>query len=839
MPSTPCPQRPGSSSGRMKVNGKFLYKNGQKIWIKGVTYGTFRPDIEGNEYKTPNIVDSDFSLMAGHGINAIRTYTVPPIWLLDIAGKHGIHVMLGLPWEQHIDFLDDRGCMASIEKRVRAAARSCQCHPSIFCYAIGNEIPTSIVRWAGNRRVERFLKRLCNGVREEDPEGLITYVNYPSTEYLDLPFVDILTFNVYLEAKETYEKYLARLQNLAANRPLLMTEIGVDSLRHGEEKQAEMVDWQIRTSFTSGCAGTFVFSWTDEWHCEGHDIEDWHFGLVHKDRSPKPALQAAREAYYNLPIQSTDRPRISVIICSYNGSKTIRECLEGFQRVKYPNFEVIVVDDGSTDPTAAIAREFPVRLIQTENRGLSSARNTGMEAAGGEIIAYIDDDAIPDPHWLEYIAHGFRNKECAAVGGPNILPESALPLSECVANAPGNATHVLLTDQVAEHLPGCNIAIRKSALQAIGGFDEKFRIAGDDVDVCWRLQQAGWTLRYEAGAVVWHYRRNTIGAFWRQQKNYGRAEALLQQKWPQNYTVYGHARWGGHIYTGGHVIGLFKKPKIYQGTWGTALFQAMYHRESSFVQSLPARPEWYLANLGLGILSTAGLFWNPLLIFLPLFLLSVLCPLCPMFAEVSRTCFKSARLDKRLRWKLCMLTLLLHVLQPLARLWGQLSFCLNSQRSFRIGRHIPLRICRYLLWSENWRAPQEWLRKLEEMLRAHGMLSARGGDFDSWDFDIMGGLLGHARIRSLVEEHGAGKQLIRLKSSARGTAVAIILILLFALLSVAALLDNNRIVPVILGGISLIFALRSWLECSRALECVRAAALKMGFKETEPGLNSQ
>src|SRR5206468_4590408 len=128
------------------------------------------------------------------------------------------------------------------------------------------------------------------------------------------------------------------------------------------------------------------------------------FGLTRADRSPKPALATVRHAFGEVPFApDLPWPRISVIVCTYNGARTIRDCLEALERLTYADYEVIVVDDGSTDTTAAIARRYNCRLIQTENRGLASARNTGLRAARGEIVAYIDDDAYPDPDWLTYL----------------------------------------------------------------------------------------------------------------------------------------------------------------------------------------------------------------------------------------------------------------------------------------------------------------------------------------------------------------------------------------------------------------------------------------------------
>src|SRR5829696_6797547 len=282
---------------RPAVRGKFLYTGRDKLLVRGVTYGTFQSDEHGAQFPAQGAVAADFAAMAAAGVNAVRTYTVPPEWLLDLAAEHGLWVMAGLPWEQHMTFLDDRALVRSIEARVRAGVRSCSGHPALLAYAIGNEIPAPIVRWHGRRRVESFLRRLHEATKDEDPGSLATYVNFPPTEYLDLSFVDFLSFNVYLESQERLAAYLARLQNIAGERPLVMAEIGLDSLRNGEDTQAEVLDWQVRTAFASGCAGAFLFAWTDEWHRGGHEIEDWDFGLTTRDRQPKAALEAVTRAF--------------------------------------------------------------------------------------------------------------------------------------------------------------------------------------------------------------------------------------------------------------------------------------------------------------------------------------------------------------------------------------------------------------------------------------------------------------------------------------------------------------------------------------------------------------
>ena len=820
---------------RPRVGGKFLFVGTEKLYVRGVTYGAFAPDARGNEYHDLATVERDFAQMAANGINTVRIpHTMPPRALLDIAARHGLRVMVGLSAEQYVGYLIDRRGAPNVPSLIRRKVRSCAGHPALLCYALGNEIPAPMARWLGRRRVQRYLEQLYRVIKDEDPDGLVTYVNYPTTEYLELPFLDFVCFNVYLESQERFEAYLARLQNIAGDRPLVMSELGLDAVRNGEAAQARALDWQIRTAFAAGCAGVFVFSWTDEWYRHGHDVGDWSFGLTRADRSPKPALDTVREAFAEVPYSGgVPWPRISVVVCTYNGSRTIRDCLDGLGRLAYPDYEVIVVDDGSTDAAGAIAGGYDVRLIQTANRGLANARNTGLQAATGEIVAYIDDDAHPDPHWLSYLAATFLSTSHAGVGGPNIAPPGDGPIAECVARAPGGPVHVLITDREAEHIPGCNMAFRKSRLEAIGGFDPQFRTAGDDVDVCWRLQERGGTLGFQPAAMVWHHRRNSVRTYWKQQIGYGRAEAMLERKWPEKYNGPGHVRWAGRMYGDGltHALG-WRRPQVYHGVWGGAPFQSLYQPASSLLSSLPQMPEWHLMTASLAGIAALSAVWRPFKLAVPLLVAAMVLPVAQAWLSAVRARFPdepapwSARLRRRL------LTAALHLIQPLARLRGRLTEGLTPWRRRGTPRPAPLWPVTKAIWSERWEEQDQRLRAMEEGLRADGACVLRGGRHARWDLEVRSGFFGAARLLMGVEEHAGGKQLIRLRWWPTVPPRGPLLTLCFSGLAVGAARDHAWGAALLMGLGALLLAWRTLEQCTAAMATVRYAVARL--RDGEP-----
>ena len=566
----------------------------EKFFLRGATYGTFAPNDQGG-YPSREQLAVDFALMRDANINTLRIYTEPPRYLMDEAERQGLRVIVGLAWMQHVCFLDNTAQAASIRESVRDSVRRLKDHPALFAIALGNEIPPAIVRWHGKQAIEDFLHALYDDVKSEAPHVLCTYVNFPPTDYLDLSFLDFVCFNVFLHRVKDFRSYLAKLQHIAGNRPLVLSEVGMDSLREGEAAQSEFLASHIRAAFAAGAAGVCVFSFTDDWWRGGSPVLDWSFGLVDAQRRPKPAFAAVRTHFAELPFARADQanwPKVSVVICAYNAASTLEDNLSSLSRLDYPNYEVIVVNDGSVDATPQIAARYPFRLISVPNGGLSAARNLGLHAASGEIVAYTDADTRVDQHWLSHLVQPFIESAVAGVGGPNVVPPDDGWIAQCVARSPGGPVHVMLDNTEAEHIPGCNMAFRKSALESVGGFDPTYIKAGDDVDICWRLQEHGHSLGFAPGAVVWHHHRDSVKAYWKQQVGYGEGESFLQHRHTDRFNDRGHVRWAGRIYSPLPAYRSLFRQVVYQGRFGCEAFPSIYQGGISLWGALPQMVEW-------------------------------------------------------------------------------------------------------------------------------------------------------------------------------------------------------------------------------------------------------
>lgn len=768
-------------SARPRASGKFLFRGDAKFFLRGVSYGPFAEGSHGFQFPEREMVRRDFALMRDLGANCLRTFTPPPEWLLDLAEEHDLGVLIGLPWTEHVCFLDEPGVQADIRKQVAAGVDRCKQHPAVFAFLIGNEIPPDIVRWHQPERVRDFLRGLYELVKGIAPDTLVSYANFPPTEYLDLDFLDFISFNVYLHREKDFRRYLSRLQNLAKDKPLVLTEFGIDSMHEGTAEQAQILSWQVRAAFESGVAGTVVFSWTDDWFTGGFQVEDWAFGLVDRERHKKPAYHAVHKLYAGqLPPPLDHPPRISVVICAYNAERTMDACLASLRGLRYPDYEVIVVNDGSTDRTLEITQRYPeVRIFSQENKGLSVARNVGIENASGTIVAFTDSDCVVDPDWLTYLAYKFVHGGFVAVGGPNLPPPEDARVPACVAAAPGGPTHVLIDDEIAEHIPGCNMAFLKSAMRQIGGFDPIYRAAGDDVDVCWRLQNYGHPIGFSPAAMVWHFRRNTIKAYLKQQMGYGKAEAQLYFKHPFRFNMLGQSQWIGRIY-GDLGMSLFsRRPVIYHGVFGRGLFQTLYEPSSSLLSYLPFTLEWNLVGLVL-LIGAAVAGRHEFLAALPL-----LTAIIWAGARAWR-----AKVDPRYegvgsRLLITALIYLGPLMRSLQRYLYRIQGMTNVAR-IQFGEpsqapHVQWRRRQFFLsyWTEKGLEKESLLYALIEFLVPRKHLIAIDQGWNDRDVTVYRGIWSRAELKVAVENHGSGKRLFRTRCRVRESQLSRIALLGF------------------------------------------------------------
>lgn len=362
-----------SSSLRVRVDGKFLRLGAEKFYVKGVTYGPFAPNLMGEPFPDEDRAARDLELVRELGANVLRVYHLPPRWFVDLASRHELKLLIDVPWNKHVCFLDSDESREEARKAVRDAARTFLGNPTVLALSLVNEIPPDVVRWCGARAVADFIDELANMAKSIDADCLCTMGNFPSTEFLRPQNLDFICFNIYLHHQRAFDNYLARLQMIADTKPLIAGEFGVDSLREGEDRQSQIVEWKIETAFRGGLAGAVVFSFTDDWYRDGRQVLDWAMGLTTRERRPKPAFDAVKRAFHAAPaFPQGETPMVSIVVASYNGARTLKACLESLTRLRYPDYEVILVDDGSTDSTPHIASLYQgVRYLRhPRNEGL-------------------------------------------------------------------------------------------------------------------------------------------------------------------------------------------------------------------------------------------------------------------------------------------------------------------------------------------------------------------------------------------------------------------------------------------------------------------------------------
>jgi mycofactocin system glycosyltransferase len=233
-------------------------------------------------------------------------------------------------------------------------------------------------------------------------------------------------------------------------------------------------------------------------------------------------------------------PTVSVVIPVKDRAEELARCLASLSRLDYPQekLQVIVVDDGSGDDSPLVARQAGAFLLPSggTGRGPAAARNIGAAAARGEILAFIDSDCSASAGWLAELLPAFDDPAMVAVGGlvDGMCTASAVDRYEAVMSSLslGSRERSGNGGNDTFYLPSCNLLVRRAAFQAARGFDDSMHV-GEDVDLTWRLRDAGWTIAYLPMGRVLHEHRSTVRSFMSRRFDYGTSEGQLQVLHPQ------------------------------------------------------------------------------------------------------------------------------------------------------------------------------------------------------------------------------------------------------------------------------------------------------------------
>jgi glycosyltransferase involved in cell wall biosynthesis len=209
-------------------------------------------------------------------------------------------------------------------------------------------------------------------------------------------------------------------------------------------------------------------------------------------------------------------PVFSIVINTYNRADSLAQTIRSLLQQQYSSFEIVIVNGPSTDRTQEVFSQFSdsIKVVECSERNLSVSRNIGIAASAGDIVAFIDDDALAEPEWLAQLAQGYDDEKIGATGGKVYDPSGYnLQYQYCTADRMGNAQWQLAEPNPELNFPGSfrfpylqgtNTSFRRSSLLEIGGFDEEYEFYLDETDVCLRMIDAGYIVRQLPDAYVHH-----------------------------------------------------------------------------------------------------------------------------------------------------------------------------------------------------------------------------------------------------------------------------------------------------------------------------------------------
>ena len=301
-------------------------------------------------------------------------------------------------------------------------------HPAVLMFAVGNEIPPSVVRWHGQRPHRALPPRsLRRRASRPSPDSLLTYVNFPPTEYLDLDCFDVCSFNVYLHREADLRAYLARLQHVAGAKPL---PAGRGRRRQHPRRldgQAGITAMHVRAAFEEGACGAVAFSWTDEWWRGGHTVDDW---AIRPGGRGAPAEAGARRRVAGVRRGAVHGRARAPLAEGVGGGLRLQRRRHDRRLPGVAGRADLSRLRGDCRQRRLDGRDRRDRAAVSQASGSSTSRTAASAPratsasphATGEIVAYTDADVRVDPDWLTYLVQPMLSGAFVGSGGPNVVP---------------------------------------------------------------------------------------------------------------------------------------------------------------------------------------------------------------------------------------------------------------------------------------------------------------------------------------------------------------------------------------------------------------------------------
>ncbi len=771
-------------------HGKFFSRKGQKFFLKAMRLEGVSATLDF-EAKVRLLGRLD-ELKQVHTTALILTEAQSnPI--LDLASTVGLYSIVEL--EIAPEEIIDRRKLAEATARITHTVNILNGRPGLLGFLINCPITQDILRAYGLEKVHRSLRDVIEIIKSRNASALVAIRHRPDTRALTMLEEDFIYGDVPALAPVELRDYVVSLHNLAEARPVV---IEFSQSSPGQDEA-------VAVAFGTGAAGVVAPP------VPTPASPDFTGAIMMKASELMPFVTLNGTCPPALP----KTPMVSVVICAYNAERTMLPCLESLRKLDYPNFEVIIVDDGSRDRTAEISMDFPeFRLIRQPNKGLSVARNVGLHAARGNLIAYTDSDCVVDPHWLTLMVRTLTEKNFDGCGGPNYAPHEDGWVEACCAASPGAPCHVLTADDVAEHLAGCNMVFTKAALLKVGGFDPQFTSAGDDVDVCWRILDSGMRLGFCPSAFVWHFRRNTIKAYYGQQRGYGRAEAMLYARYSERFNVLGQIKWRGTIpgllrtVPGGSRKNIFwaaARPGV-----PTVLDPAL-----SLMKFLPQTLEWTLAAMMLALVS-----FTLHITIIPALAMLALGPIWALYYAWHAPIEKS-----HISFSARMLVAYLAYTGPVIRTITRYKTMAKAQKNLGAEtavRQRPTiqwlkRTVKLAYWNEDWTPRDVLLDRLSKFFAKSGHPSTIESGWKDYDLEVRPSPFTTVEIKTADEEHEQGKLKNHVAAHIRMSRLSAIALAVGATSAIVTTALSMHLLSVGLSGLTLVFAV-----------CVMAAMAESG-----------